>query len=118
MSNECSNKIEIIGDKDVITKMFELVKSEERDWAKVPNSKKTEEENRIWLGLEFDLKKVVPYPEEYAKMDAEKRDSGYQAGGAEWCKKNWGSKWNATNASTGFFFRPKKFGRSRRFQSI
>lgn len=102
MSNDCSNRIEIIGDKDVITRMFELVKSEARDWGKIPSPNKTEEENRTWLGLEFDFDKVIPYPEEYAKMDAEKKDSGYQAGGGDWCIKKWGTKWNATNASTWF----------------
>jgi len=102
MSNVCLNWIEIIGDKEVITRLFESVRSDARDWGKVPSSNETEEENRKWLGLEFDFNKVIPYPEEFAKMDAEKENSGYQAGGYEWCIENWGSKWNATNAGTEF----------------
>lgn len=67
MSNVCSNRIEIIGDKDVIARMFDLVKSEARDWGVEPNPNKSEEENRILLGLEFDFNKVLPYTEEYAR---------------------------------------------------
>lgn len=50
MSNECSNRIEIIGNKEVITRMFELVKSDARDWGVEPDPNKSEEENRVLLG--------------------------------------------------------------------
>ena len=115
MPNECDNRIEIIGDEDVITRMFELVKSEARDWGVVLDPNESEEENRILLGLEFDFNKVVPYPEEFAKMDAENKDSGYQAGGYAWCVRNWGTKWNATNAGT-WFTDPKNIGEVRHFK--
>ena len=101
MSNECKNWIEIIGDKDVITRMFELVKSEARDWGKEPSPKLTEDENRKWLCLEFDFRKAHPYPDKYAKMDAEKKGSGYRAGGKNWMIENWESN-SPSNASTGF----------------
>ena len=120
MSNDCSNRIEIRGNKEVITRMFDIVKSEARDWGKEPSPNLTEKENRKWLGLEFDFNKVVPYPEEFEKLDAEWErqkkegvpygdlpESGYEKGGYIWCIDNWGTKWNATNASTGFID-PKK----------
>ena len=90
MSNECENLIEVIGKKEVISKMFELVKSDDKDWG--------------WdrRGLAFDFSRVIPYPEEFAKMDARKENSGYQAGGGDWCIQNWGTKWKGTFASAYF----------------
>lgn len=115
MSNDCLNWIKIIGEAEVIKRMFDLVKSEERDWGKEPSDKLTEEENRKWLGLEFDFNKVVPYPEEFAKLDAERErqeksgvpylelpESGYSKNGHLWCIDHWGTVRNATNAMTGF----------------
>jgi hypothetical protein len=45
----------------------------------------------------FDCGKVIPYPEKYAKMDAESdsHGAGFNAGGYEWCVANWGTKWGA-----------------------
>ena len=127
MSNDCSNRIEIRGNKEVITRMFDIVKSEARDWGKEPSPNLTEKENRKWLGLEFDFNKVVPYPEEFAKLDAERErqeksgvpygelpDSGFSQGGYEWCLEHWGTKWNATNASTSFID-PLKIEEAERF---
>lgn len=115
MSNECSNRIEIIGDKDVITRLFELVKSEERDWGKDPIPNKTEEENKEWLGLEFDFNKVLPYPTKFKVLDDAYNEAkeagiqwdklpenGYKNGGYDWCIENWGTGSNSTNAITGF----------------
>jgi len=115
MSNVCSNRIEIIGDKDVIARMFDLVKSEARDWGVEPDPNKSEEENRVLLGLEFDFNKILPYTEEYAKMDTERErqeesgvpyhklpKSGYEMGGWMWCIDHWGTSDNATNAGTWF----------------
>jgi hypothetical protein len=115
MSDDCSNRIGIIGDKEVITRLFELVKSEEVDWGKMPLSDSSEEENREWLRLEFDFNKVIPYPQKYQQLDDAYNEaeasgvssdklpkSGYEQGGYEWCLKHWGTKWNATNAFTGF----------------
>jgi hypothetical protein len=115
MSNECSNRIEIIGNKEVITRMFELVKSDARDWGVEPDPNKSEEENRVLLGLEFDFDKVVPYPEEFEKLDAEFErqeesgvpydelpESGYEKGGRMWCINNWGTIDDPMNAVTRF----------------
>ena len=59
MSDDCSNRIGI-GDKEVITRLFELVKSEEVDWGKMPLSDSSEEENREWLRLSLILTKSYP----------------------------------------------------------
>jgi len=115
MSNDCSNWIKIIGKAEVIKRMFDLVKSEERDWGKDPDDELTEDENKKWLGLGFDFNKVVPYPEEFANLDAERElqeksgvpyrelpESGYHKGGHFWCLDHWGTSHNATNAGTSF----------------
>jgi len=64
----------------------------------------------------MDFNKFIPYPEEWAKLDAEvgalrqegaKKDpqewpqkkDGYNSGGYEWCCENWGVKWNAGSIS-------------------
>jgi len=62
----------------------------------------------------FDFNVLIPYPEHFAKLDremeelgpqgfadrhgAEARD-GFNAGGYEWCVKNWGTKWNASDVA-------------------
>ena len=102
MANICASDIEIIGDKEVITRMFELVCSEERDWAKDPSPNLTEEEQRARLGLAFDFNKVVPLPEEFTKTDVSEDDSDYRIGKALWCSYNWGTKSNASCAFTYF----------------
>ena len=115
MSNECSNRIEIIGDKDVIIRMLDLVKSEERRLGKDPIPNKTEEENKEWLGLEFDFNKVLPYPTKFKVLDDAYNEAkeagiqwdklpenGYKNGGYDWCIENWGTGSNATNAIAGF----------------
>jgi hypothetical protein len=106
MSNVCDNRIEIIGDKDVITRLFELVKSEERDWGYMGSGDSS---------LKFDFNKVVPYPEEFAKLDAERErqessgvpfgelpESGYSKGGREWQDEYWGTRGNPMNADSWF----------------
>lgn len=62
----------------------------------------------------FSANKIIPYPERWAKLDAEcealrkRRDAGenvivprdgYNSGGYEWCIENWGSKWGAFKSS-------------------
>lgn len=49
MSKECENLIYVIGNKEFISKMFELVKSDDKDWGW----------GRRWLA--FDFNKVIPY---------------------------------------------------------
>jgi len=43
----------------------------------------------------FDFNKVIPYPEEFKQPDL---DTGFNNGGYEWCCKNWGTKWNTSDA--------------------
>lgn len=58
----------------------------------------------------FDFNAVIPYPEEFAALDRERDELGYEglrakygehakdgfnSGGYEWCHENWGTKWNA-----------------------
>lgn len=99
MANIYNNYIEVIGDEEVITRMFELVRSQERDWDKDPIPNVTKDEQREWLGLEFDFKKVVPIPEEFTKKS--RRRAG-RAGLALWLMDNWGTRSNAYCASTYF----------------
>lgn len=99
MGNICDNYIEVIGDEEVITRMFELVRSQERDWSKDPIPNVTKDEQREWLGLDFDFKKVIPIPEEFTKRS--RRRAG-RAGLALWLMDNWGTRSNAYCASTYF----------------
>lgn len=85
MPNWCDNKLEIQGDADEIK---QVILSLEGDG-------------------EFDFNKVIPYPEKFAQMDKEEKDSGYRAGGYKWCNENWGTKWNACQVirlTSGFEF--------------
>lgn len=56
----------------------------------------------------FDFNKLIPYPEEFEKLDKAREAAraagvkwdklpkdGFNQGGYEWCSKNWGTKWNA-----------------------
>jgi Ferredoxin-like domain in Api92-like protein len=61
-------------------------------------------------GKPFDFDKLIPYPERFAKADKERQEwekanpgaswanapkDGFNQGGYEWCRDNWGTKWNA-----------------------
>ncbi len=69
----------------------------------------------------LSVNKFIPYPEEYAKLDAEAEierkngnymaKDGFNAGGYEWCCKNWGTKWGIYNASIKSQKIGKKVGR-------
>lgn len=77
MPNYCSNRIEVTGNPDEILHLLDFIKSSE--------------------DVAFDFNKVIPYPEEFARMDAEKESSGFTAGGYEWRVQYWGTKWNAVD---------------------
>ena len=80
MPNWCENRIDVKGNPADILKMAEVIKGEK---------------------TEFDFDKVIPYPEMYAKLDAddvEWHSKGFQAGGYDWCIDNWDTKWNTDGA--------------------
>ena len=113
MSVYCTNIIQVIGAKELISQMFELVKSDARDLDKIPDSTMSKGEVEKFLALEFDFNKVVPYPEEFAKMDKEHEEkygfpnidllnNRYAREADNWRVKFWGTDFNATSASTQF----------------
>src|SRR4051812_15264347 len=59
---------------------------------------------------QIDFSTLIPYPKVFADADRERAEwekanpkgnwneapkDGFNQGGYEWCKKNWGTKWNA-----------------------
>jgi hypothetical protein len=84
MPNWCYNRIEVKGSAEDALRMKAYIHSQDS---------------------EFDFNKVLPYPEEYAKLDAEvdedgiNRSKGFNGGGYEWCIAHWGTKWNACEVS-------------------
>ena len=91
MPNYCRNILTIRDSGDSLDKVLDFIKSEERP-------------------LSFD--KIIQYPQEYKDAD-DRREAwnnapaqdrartppadGYNHGGYEWCKDNWGTKWDAIN---------------------
>jgi hypothetical protein len=78
MPNWCENEIEISGDKETILGLMKKVETGENV---------------------FDFNTVIPYPKEYADLDADGDvwGKGYNNGGYDWCVENWGTKWNTDN---------------------
>lgn len=80
MPNWVTNILEIKGSREDLDQLIQVVRSEK---------------------FEFNFNKVIPYPEEYARLDAEGGEiaQGYNSGGYEWCEENWGTKGNALEVS-------------------
>lgn len=89
--NWCSNDLYVEGSKESIDAFQALLKTGEGD---------------------FDFNLFIPYPSKYEELDmlreqAEKDGvewdklpkDGYNQGGYDWCIENWGTKWNAYEAS-------------------
>jgi hypothetical protein len=86
LPNWCTNTIEIVGDKGQIESLLKLMKTDRSN---------------------FDFGAVIPYPEDWAKLDAiaeewwklpkdtrgERPADGFNQGGYTWCVSNWGTKW-------------------------
>lgn len=96
MPNWCHCELSMEGPSDVVQEAASFMKTEGPEGPQA-----------------FDFNKLVPYPEEFALKDRE-RDAwieknpesgwadappdGYNHGGCEWCRENWGTKWNACGA--------------------
>lgn len=87
MPNHCSNDLRISGDPKLIEAFFKAVKGDTDDDL-------------------IEVNKIIPYPEHFAKADANAEKlrkkpganwadikDGYNHGGYEWCVANWGTKW-------------------------
>lgn len=92
MPNWCENDLYCEGKEDDLKKILEFVKGES----------------------DFDFNKIVPYPKTFQDQDNLVSDlrkkaeqglipydeipqDGYNSGGYEWCRANWGTKWPASN---------------------
>ena len=93
MPNHISNKLTLNCDSETATKVFAELSSEGEDGQP----------------MLIDFNKLVQYPKRYADADKVRNDwekanpkdwsnaprDGYNQGGYEWCRDNWGTKWNA-----------------------
>jgi hypothetical protein len=68
MPNWNTNQINVSGDEKTLLELVEFVKSEE---------------------LSFDFRKIVPYMGDGREIT----NDNFNAGGYDWCNKNWGTKW-------------------------
>ena len=65
-----------------------------------------------YCGDGFDFNKFIPYPAKFAELDeaaakweaehpegpwSERPTDGFNSGGMEWCRRHWGTKWNASD---------------------
>lgn len=102
MPNHCENDLYIVGKKKDIVQLL----------ARIGSTKDERGGERA-----IDYHKIIPYPDKFLKMDeaaerwkeefgefGEKKPAdparprpvdGYNSGGYEWCRANWGTKWNA-----------------------
>lgn len=89
MPNHCHNDLYICGTQEAVQALLTAIASEDRL---------------------IDFNKIIPYPENFRKLDEEcevlgyagfaekygpRAKDGYNSGGYEWCTENWGTKWNA-----------------------
>lgn len=96
MPNHCVNELIVSGSTDEKARFLKMV------------------------GENLDFDRIIPYPEEFKKLDeaAEAFDKqegipyangrpkdGFNSGGYEWCVANWGTKWGSYNVefSDGFY---------------
>ena len=95
MPNFCENDLTVEGPKDVVLQFLKFANGESP----------------------FDFKSFIPYPEEYVRLDnaakawdkehegrpdydwRKRPKDGFNAGGYEWCVRNWGTKWPASRVN-------------------
>jgi hypothetical protein len=90
MPNHCENDLSIEGAPEDVAAFMQAVKGDD--------------------GEPFDCDKIIPYPEPFRSMDAKRvqwrkdnpdkgpwypEKDGFNSGGYEWCRDNWGTKWGA-----------------------
>lgn len=87
MPNHCENRLTLLGSESEVARCLEFIKGEPlKDFDNSP------------IDVLFDCGKVIPYPDNYRKMDEEDEiyhGAGFNAGGYQWCITNWGTKWGA-----------------------
>jgi hypothetical protein len=86
MPNWCSNEVDIIGDKETIKQVLEVVKNKDSGDGK------------------FRMNDFVPMPEELSNTEAPKDTPNWY----NWCVSNWGTKWEID--VTYFDFEETKIG--------
>lgn len=75
MPNHCHNDLYISGPTDEVAALLKLVGADQTPPA-------------------FDFSAVIPYPENFRKLDEDSKTLG-RAAFYEWCVSNWGTKWDA-----------------------
>lgn len=94
MPNYCQCFLRIYSDDSALAEIIEFVKDGE-------------------VSLSFD--KIIPYPEPFRSLDdaaqkweaeasrasdwSDRPRDGYNQGGFEWCRENWGTKWDTCSVS-------------------
>ena len=87
MPNWCSNEVDIVGDKETIKQVLEVVKNKDTG-----------------TGI-FQMNDFVPMPEELKNTEAPKDTPNWY----NWCVSNWGTKWDL-DEETQAVFEPTRIG--------
>ena len=109
MPNNCYNELEICGDVDDVERVFGFIRSDvsafdfnrvipypDRYAERDGDHARLIEQLRSKFVRDWSWRDVMETPEvrEFIEKWGALRD-GYNSGGYEWCKDNWGTKWNA-----------------------
>lgn len=100
MPNWCSNNLHVEGPKESLDTFETLLKTGEGDLdfnLFIPYPKRYKALDDIAKEVTEKLKKEAgnPYHIDWSKIPKD----GYNQGGYDWCISNWGTKWNACEAS-------------------
>ncbi len=91
MPNYVVNKLKVQGDKQKVKELFDFIKSDD--------------------GFCMDFNKITPMPKWVYNKDLSSKDEekyGKENCWLEWCRKNWGTKWNAIKAEKSYYFKPSE----------
>ena len=78
MPNWCENSLEVNGPKEEVKKFVEFVKGTDTEW-------EGDGEEQV-----LSFQKILPVPKAVVKK-------GFDKTGYNWCSKNWGTKWSASD---------------------